>query len=377
MLALFVTGALILGWTWIGYPASLWLRARRPRPLRPVTTEAPRVTVIVVARDEEDHLPAKLASLEDGGIPRDRLEVIVVDDGSSDGTLRAAAGAGARAVALVEARGKAAAINSAVKRARHEILVLTDARQPIESGGLARLVAPFADPNVGAVGGQIVGAAQGVGGMYRRLDDKLRSWEACTGSAVGLAGALWACRRSHFPVLPTGLVLDDLYAPLVIARRGLRVVVAPDAHVIERVEATTPAVERRRRIRTLAGNFQLLARAPWLLVPGKNRLWWRFVSHKLLRLLGPVALAAVLVALVALAPQSLGWALLALAAAGGLALAALGHRAGPLGRIARGFVEAQLLVVIAAAHAVRGTTPWRPAHEPRPLDVSAEVSHGL
>src|SRR5262249_8578293 len=160
--------------------------------------------------------------------------------------------------------------------------------------------------------------------------------------------------------IPRGIILDDLYAPLAVARSGSRVVVAADARAIERSEAVTPEAERRRRIRTLAGNFQLLARAPWVLVPGVNPLFFRLVSHRLVRLRGPLALAGPPIALAVLAFRSAGWAPLAALAAAGYLLAAIGPRAGALGRIARSFVAAQALVVVALVHALRGTTPWRP-----------------
>jgi hypothetical protein len=372
-------GAAVLAWTWAGYPLLARELARlRPRALRPRAGRPPLVTVVVVARDEAPCLGAKLDSVRAGGVPAERLEIIVVDDASRDATSQVARVSGARAVTLAAPRGKAVALNSAVKRARGDVLVLTDARQPLEPGALARLLEPFADPEVGAVAGAIVGAADGPGAIYRRLDDALRRWEAAAASTVGVAGALWACRRALYPTLPPGLILDDLYAPLQVARTGARVVLAPDARVIERPEATAPTAERRRRVRTLAGNFELLARAPALLAPTYG-LWWRFVSHKVLRLLGPLASVAVLGGAAGLAPRGGLYAAPALLATTGLALAVLGGRAGVAGRLARAFAEAQLLVVLAAAHALRGTTPWRPATDGLQAVVAggAEVSHGL
>lgn len=381
MIWVLLISAAILGWTWVGYPVAAWLSAQlRARPV----TARPRlfrgVTVIVVARDEEDYLRAKLASLRRGGIPRERLEILVVDDGSVDDTAAVAAAAGARTVVLANAGGKARALDSAARRAKHDLLIFTDARQPIEEGALASLVEPFADPSVGAVAGEISGAATGAGAIYRRLDDALRRWESASGSSVGVAGALWACRKNLYPRVPRGILLDDLYAPLMVVRAGRRVVIAPQARVVERVEATTPEVERRRRIRTLAGNFQLIARAPWLLVPFVNPLFYRFVSHKVSRLLGPLALAAATVAIGVLAARGGVYAVLAVLTALAYLAAAAGARLGLAGRLARSFVSAQGLVVLGLYHALRGSTPWRPpvAGAPRAVELgAAEVSHGL
>jgi hypothetical protein len=374
---LFVLSASLLLWPWAGYPALCVVLARlRRRPTTLTPSYAPLVTVIIAARDEASHLPFKLASLARGGIPFDRLEVILVDDGSTDETAALARAHGAKVISLPTPLGKAAALNVAVEAARGQVLVLTDARQPLCSGALARLVEPLADPTVGAVAGELDGAAVGAGGVYRRFDDALRRLESASGSSIGVAGALWACRRSLYPVLPAGLVLDDLYAPMVVIRTGHRVVVAPAARAVERAAATSPAVERRRRLRTLAGNLQLLAAAPWLLVPGINRAWLRFFSHKVARLLGPYALVGTAVSLVALATTGTFWLLLAALSALAVVFAIAGDNAGAPGRLARGFLDAQLLCALATWYALRGRAGalWRP--QPPPGSPVAEAQNG-
>lgn len=379
MTTLFFVAAAMLAWTWLGYPLAVALLAwARPRPIRRgVPPARTAVTIVIAARDEERWLAEKLQSLSSGGLSADRLEVLVVDDGSRDGTAQVARAHGARVISLATPRGKAVALDVGRRAATHEILVLTDARQLVAPGALAELIAPFSDPRVGAVSGEIVGAALGAGAIYRRLDDTLRRWEARSGSAVGATGALWAVRRSLFPALPPGLVLDDVYAPMRLLRdSGRRVVVAPDARVLERPEAADPAAEWRRRVRTLAGNLQLVALAPWLLVPFANPLWWRFVSHKLLRLFGPFALAGMAVALAALAPTGPGWTAIAVLAAVGLALAAFGERAGTAGALARAFLGAQLACTLAWAYAATGRVGrlWRDDDRIAIPDASAPAS---
>ena len=381
---LFWLSALVLAWTWIGYPAAAFLLARlRRRP--PVEAHASAATVVIVARDEESSIGDKLRSLRWGGVSE--LEVIVVDDGSSDGTAQVAREHGAEVIRLEGGRGKAAALNAGVAAARHELVVLTDARQPLSPRALECLLAPFADGMVGAVSGQLEGLS-GAAGAYRRFDDALRRAEAATASAIGVTGALWAVRRGLFPRLPEGLILDDVYAPMYVVCAGFRVVVAPEARAIERTAAYTPERERARRVRTLAGNLQLLVHAPWLAVPVTNPLWWRFWSHKLLRLVGPAAIAGVTASLLTLAPRGGLWALLAAGESAGLTLALLGGQVGRVGSLARAFLEVQVQVLEAWTWALAGGRRelWRasPARARRRRSSQtgralghAEVSHGL
>ncbi len=292
--------AVVLAWPWVLYPALAFLAARtRSRTVRRFPIRRP-VTVIVVARDEGHHLAAKLATL---GSPAESgdLDVLVVDDGSKDDTAAVASSMGARVVRLATPQGKAAALNVGAEAARFDLLVLTDARQPLCDGAIAALLAPFADPRVGAVSGEL--EVRGGDRFFRRFENHLRRLEAATASTVGVTGALWAVRRSLLAPLPVGLILDDVLAPLAVAKAGRRVVVAPEARAIELPDACRPASERARRLRTLAGNLQLCARAPWVLVPGVNPLWWRFVSHKLARLLGPFAIGGLIVALATRPPK--------------------------------------------------------------------------
>jgi len=379
---LFALSAGILFWTWVGYPAAA-LALARLRRRTVVEGPAAAATVVIVARDEEAHLAEKLRSLRWGGLAE--VEVIVVDDGSEDGTARVAREHGAMVIRLEHGGGKAAALNAGVAAATHELVVLTDARQPLAPRALERLLSPFADPSVGAVSGELEGLS-GVAGAYRRFDDALRRAEGAAASTIGVTGALWAIRRGLFPRLPEGLILDDVYAPMYVVCAGFRVVVAREARAIERGSAYTSEQERRRRIRTLAGNLQLVVRAPWLVAPVTNPLFWRFWSHKLLRLFGPAALVALTFALLRLAPRGGAWALLAAGEAAVLTMALFGPQLGRLGSLARAFLDVQVQIVQAWGWALAGgrrelwrRRPLRPTrpHSPDTSLTPAEVSHGL
>jgi len=247
-------------------------------------------------------LPQKLRNLRELDYPQDRYEIIVISDGSTDATnqiLSAQVPSSLRLLILPEHQGKAAALNRGIELAQGEILVFTDARQLIDRRALRYLVGNFADPEVGCVSGELVltdphrDTAPGVGvGLYWRLEKKIREWEAAAGSEVGASGCLYAVRKKCIAPLSAGTILDDVYLPLLVARGGGRVVFESRALAFDSV--ATGRREFWRKVRTLTGNYQLLRIAPWLLT-GANPLRLEFVCHKLLRLLIPFALGALLI----------------------------------------------------------------------------------
>lgn len=292
----------LLAYTYAGYPLYLVLRrAVGPKAVEhPVASEAPSVSVILALRNERRRAPDRIRDLLAQHYPDGHLEVCVVSDGSTDGTddVVQAIATTDRRVRLLRGtgEGKAAAINMATRAARGDILVFADARQRFERTAIRRLVAAFADARVGAVSGRLELARDGSGrdvgiAIYRRLESWVREQEAKTGSTVGVTGAIYAARRAVYPAIPTGTVLDDVYAPMYIALRGWRIAYEPTAVAYDPLTTGWPA-EFRRKVRTLVGNYQLLALMPHAMVPVRNPLLFRFVSHKLLRLTSPFLLAA-------------------------------------------------------------------------------------
>jgi len=256
----------------------------------------------VAAYNEEKNLPAKLANLATLDYPADLLDVVVVSDGSVDGTnkiLGAWDGPGRRSVKLAIHGGKAAALNVGVAEAKGEIIVFTDARQIIASDALKVIVANFADPCVGCVSGELIlrenpidRSSEGLG-LYWRVEKNIRYWEGLVGSTVGATGALYAVRDKLLVPIPQDLILDDVYVPLQVVRQGQRVVFEPKALAWDDLVPTAKQ-EFRRKLRTLTGNYQLLQHAPWILTPS-NPLLLQFVCHKVLRLLVPFTLLSLLV----------------------------------------------------------------------------------
>jgi biofilm PGA synthesis N-glycosyltransferase PgaC len=302
---------------YVAYPIWLYLIARfRPRPVRRASI-FPSVTILLAVHNEQNYLPAKLRNLAELEYPADQVEVIVVSDGSTDGTnniLAAWENANSRTVILSNHFGKAAALNDGVAKARGEIIVFTDARQAIGLDALQNLVANFADSTVGCVSGELIigpnpsaGSDEGVG-LYWRLEKKIRNWEALGGSMVGASGAFYAVRKNLLLPIPQETILDDVYIPFQVVRQGQRVVFEPKALAWDDLKPD-PKQEFRRKLRTLIGNYQLLQLAPWVMTRA-NPLRTKFVFHKLLRLLVPIALLGLLVSTFWLRKEIYGMAFL-------------------------------------------------------------------
>ena len=291
--------ALIL-YSQIGYPAFLFILARfRPRHALE-GAEQPSVSVIVATRNVVDLLRQKLENLLNLSYPRELVEIIVVSDGSTDGTnaLLHEMQATVKSIVLDQPRGKAVALNEGVRRATGEILVFFDTRQVVERDAVSALCRCFVDPEVGAVSGELLledvegNARQGLG-VYWRIEKLVRRLESSTGSVVGVTGAIYAMRRELFVGLPEGTILDDVLIPMNVARQGKRVIFQPAAMAHDRI-FNEPGKEFARKVRTLTGNYQLLQLAPWL-ITASNPLFFRFVSHKLMRLALPVFLLVLIV----------------------------------------------------------------------------------
>lgn len=325
----FVAGSAFVLYTYVLFPALCILLGKlRRAPVRRRRIH-PDVAVIIPAYNEAGHIAAKLRNVLASDYPRERLRVIVVSDGSTDDTVAQAAGvddARVSIVALSERRGKVAAINAGVAGTTAGILVLTDAQELFEERAIAFLVENFADPRVGAVTGDLhfIDARSGVSrnlGWYWRYEKGIRAAESDSGSVVGVTGAICAVRRSCFAPLPEDTILDDVAIPFEVVRRGYRVIFDARARAYE-VATAEMGREFLRKRRTLAGNYQLIARYRDLLLPWRSPIAWRFWSHKVFRLLVPYALLAALIGSLFLDPPMRGIALGGQAAFYGLALMA-------------------------------------------------------
>ena len=292
---IFWASLMVVVYAYAGYP--LWLFLRRKWRFRAIewAEVTPTISIIMAVRNEAANLPAKLENLFALDYPRHCVEIIVVSDGSTDGTNEILTRWRPRVRSiLLPAEGKASALNHAIAAAQGEIVVFVDARQHIEPQALKFLAGNFADPSVGCASGELVlaespaaGKARAVG-LYWRLEKQIRRLESETGSVVGATGAFYAVRRKLLTPLLPGTLCDDVYVPFQVIRQNFRVVFEPRALVLDTV-FTDWRREFRRKVRTLAGNYQLLQLSPWLLTSA-NPLRFELFSHKLLRLFVPFAL---------------------------------------------------------------------------------------
>jgi biofilm PGA synthesis N-glycosyltransferase PgaC len=278
----------------IGYPLALavW-SAVRPRRWQQQPCE-PTVSIVISAYNEAASMAAKIQSLLSLDYPAERVEILVGSDGSTDGTaeqLLTISDQRVCAFIFPQRRGKPAVLNALVPKARGEVVLLSDVRQKFDSRVLRVLVKSFADPQVGAVSAEVIltrredGTAVSEGsGFYWRYETFIRSRESLIDSSIAVTGPIYAIRKMLYEPIPDDTIVDDVLIPLRIARRGYRVVIEPEARAYDAPYAIA-GQEFTRKVRTLAGNFQLFARERWLFNPFRNRLWWQTMSHKALRLL--------------------------------------------------------------------------------------------
>lgn len=287
----------IVFYAYVGYPLilMLWSGVKcRPTTRLPI---CPFVSIVIAARNESCRLAARVENCLQLEYPEDHLEIVVVSDGSTDGTedvIRHLDSSRVRLVILDRQMGKAAALNAGVAVARGEILLFADARQRFAQDVLLRLVAHFADPAVGAVTGELILEDNGQGniegaGLYWKIELAIRSMESSIDSVVGVTGAIYAMRARLYKPLRPGTILDDVVIPMGIVMDGFRVVLDRQAMAFDQLTADFRH-EFQRKVRTLTGNYQALAWNPIWINPLKNRLLFQLLSHKVSRLVAPFAL---------------------------------------------------------------------------------------
>jgi poly-beta-1,6-N-acetyl-D-glucosamine synthase len=257
-----------------------------------------------------------------------------------------------RVITLPQSRGKACGLNDAIRAAKGEVIVFTDARQEIEREALRLLMENFSDSAVGCASGELMlgdphsgESGQGMG-FYWRIEKQIREMESSSGSVVGATGAFYAARRELLASIPPDTILDDVLIPMEVAREGKRVVFDSRARAWDSPNLGSRR-EFSRKIRTLSGNYQLVQLAPWLL-GSSNPLRFEFISHKLSRLIVPFAMLLALLSSGLIPDPLYRIAFWAQVAVYGLSLPAmLGIKVGPLSRISD--ASSTLVVLNAAA----------------------------
>ena len=284
---------------YVGYPLGVWVLAGvMGKPVRkgPVSGT---VSFIVAAHNEASHIETRIRNLlEQEGV--EVAQVIVGSDGSTDGTDDIVSNMNdprVQLIALAKRSGKPAVLNACVRRATGDYLVFCDARQTFAPEAAARLVVNFAEVSVKCVSGELVIGARPDGrvdaGLYWRYEKFIRRNESKLYSTVGATGAIYAIRRQDFVELPEDALLDDVTVPLRAQRAGGRTVFEPEA--LAHDEPVSSEREWSRKVRTLAGNFQLLFAPGRYGNPFRRATCLQFLGHKVARLLVPLAMVTTLI----------------------------------------------------------------------------------
>ena len=303
----------LLGYIYIGYPLLLALPGVRRRAAAASDAEPPSVSILIAAHNEAQDIEATLRNKLELDYPRDRLEIVVVSDDSTDRTdaiveeVAAAADVPVRLFRQQPRRGKTAGLNLIVPHARGEVLVFSDANSIYDRQALRSLVAAFADPATGYVTGKMVytnpdGTLLGDGcSSYMKYENRLRELETRVGSVVGVDGGIDAMRRSLYTPLADDQ-LPDFVQPLKVVEQGYRVVFTPHA-LLKEPALSDAGSEYPMRVRVALRALWALHDMRALLNPFRYGLFaLQLISHKLLRYLAFVPLLLVFVTNILLLP---------------------------------------------------------------------------
>lgn len=276
-----------------------WLR---PRPVRrrPIT---PSLSLIIAAYNEEESIGERLENALALDYPRDALQIIVASDGSTDETVPIASRFSGRGVLVLPLprQGKIHALAHAVRQARGEILVFSDANTLYHPAALRALARNFADPEVGGVAGHTAyqlragseSSSRGEG-LYWRYDTWLKEMESRTGSVISAHGGMYAIRRELFPPVTDAAVTDDFAISTAVIERGFRLVFEREARGSE---AAVEKADRefRRRVRLMTRGFRSVLLRRRLLNPFRTGFYALvLLTHKVLRRLMAPALLMLL-----------------------------------------------------------------------------------
>jgi cellulose synthase/poly-beta-1,6-N-acetylglucosamine synthase-like glycosyltransferase len=291
----------------IGYPVFLALSKPFARRWEARDDYEPSVTLVIAAYNEEAVIRAKLTNSLALDYPREKLEIVVASDGSSDRTnpiVQEFAGLGI-SLAAFPRTGKTGMQNRMAQQAAGDILIFSDANAMYRADAIRKLVRNFADATIGGVCGQLVYAAEGEGAgsserLYWGYEKFMKRRESELSSVVGANGSIYAVRRTDYVTIDEDLI-SDLVEPLAIVRNGRRVVYEPEAISVERASANY-GTEFRRKVRILTRSIRSLLRVRELLNPFRFGIFSvQLGMHKLLRFIAPVFLITAAISLVSLA----------------------------------------------------------------------------
>ena len=306
MTTIFWLSSTVIIYTYFGYPLLIWLLAKRfvTNDLSEAQLSEPRdwpsITILTPVHNDLDKAKKKIENLMELDYPKDKLTIMMISDGSTDGSDKYLGNdSRIRFIGYSPRQGKPTALNTGVKDIESDIVVFTDVRQQVKSDAVKRLVFRLLEPGIGAVSGELVlldpetntGAHVS---LYWQYEKFIRIAESKVASVAGVTGALYAIRTKDYTPLAPDTLLDDFEVPIEIIKKGDRCILEPGAIIYDYPQEDT-ASEKVRKIRTLTGNFQSFFRHPWVFSPRENPIWLQFISHKFLRLVVPYFLMLTLI----------------------------------------------------------------------------------
>lgn len=285
--------------SYVFYPIMIWVLGQF-FPFRVDQADIrPSISIIIPAYNEAKDIEKKIHNTLALDYPKEKMEILIGSDGSTDKTVEIAkkfADHNVRVVEFDESRGKTAVQNDLVDLSKNEILIFTDAASLLKEDTLLKLVRKFGDERVGCVAGRMLfvdthsNITTQSQGLYWQYESKVREFESAQGHLIGVDGPLYAVRRNCYVPLERNII-SDLITPLLVLARGKKAVLEPQAFVYEDpTQESEQELTTRRRI-TLRGLASLFAHAELLNPLRSPSLAIQIFFHKILRwFVGPLAL---------------------------------------------------------------------------------------
>lgn len=313
---IFVISLALLVYNYFLYPLLVIVRARFGSrcdgpPEYADGSPLPSVGLIIAAYNEERVIDAKIRNSLALNYPRDQLSIVVVSDGSTDGTpaiARQHESQGVRSLHEAPRRGKTAALNRAVAAVTADIIVFSDANNMFAPDALTHLMRHFKNPSVGGVCGlkQIHDAADRESSrgdsLYWRYESAIKDAESRIDSITTADGEIFAVRRALYEPIDEAVINDDAEITFLLIRKGYRVLYERAARSFE--EASIHIEDDFQvKVRMVCGGFQTIARHLSMLFPPRTWFSYTFLSHKLLRWLAPELMILVALSSLVLAQE--------------------------------------------------------------------------
>ncbi len=293
--AVFIISILVILYTYVLYPLIIWaMSVLFNRPVKKADI-LPSVSIVIAAYNEEASIERKIHNCLELDYPEEKLEILIGSDGSSDRTneiLDKNSSERVRCYKFSSREGKVNVLNRIVAEARGEIIVFADARQVFENNAILELVRNFADTSIGCVSGALILKNSGTNkfgdslGAYWKYEKFIRKCESSVDSMIGATGAIYAIRKDLFTRSDSDTLLDDVFIPLMTVKKGFRSIFEQLAVAYDEV-STSRETESRRKVRTLAGNWQIFFKCSDMLNPFASRIAFQLISHKVLRVVVP------------------------------------------------------------------------------------------